>query len=113
MSLPQGAFVHKKHIAISKPTNASLEGGSQYSSSCLAIGRTQYSFIRIEVGWVRQNLIINEPEHTKLYNFACPPGEDSDQPAHPLSDQNLRCSYEKSLDERPAKTLIRLRECAG
>ena len=43
--------------------------------------------------------------------MACAPSENSDQPGHPLSDQNLCCPHEESLDsqlpvKRTTKTLI-------
>ena len=40
---------------------------------------------------------VNEPEHTKMYNFACLPDEDSDELAHLLSLISLYCPYEESL----------------
>ena len=50
--------------------------------------------------------------------IACAPSEDSDQPAHPQSDQRRRCRLEDAFGhwlpiEYPAKTLITLRGCAG
>ena len=63
-------------------------------------------------------LFLSEPEREITYIMTHAHSEDSDQPAHLRSQISLRCSPEEFSDpwqstSRQAKTLIRLRGCAG
>ena len=56
----------------------------------------------------------SEPEHSIFYKIACAQDEYSDQHAHVLANQNLRCLPEITLDhwyiQYLVKTLSRLRD---